>query len=145
MELRGRLEEGCGAMAGCRLGAPAGACGGDAGTGSVQGRVHRAQRHARSGENLNETVLTPANVNSSTFGKLFSYSVDGQIFAEPLYVPNVSIPGQGTHNVIYVATENDSVYAFDADGLSSTPLWQDSFIDPGQGITPWPARSTASR
>ena len=92
--------------------------------------------NARSGENLNETVLTPANVNSSTFGKLFSYSVDGQIFAEPLYVPNVSIPGQGTHNVIYVATENDSVYAFDADGLSSTPLWQDSFINPGQGITP---------
>jgi hypothetical protein len=78
--------------------------------------------NARSGENLNETVLTPANVNSSTFGKLFSYSVDGQIFAEPLYVPNVSIPGQGTHNVIYVATENDSVYALDEDGRSSTPI-----------------------
>ena len=91
---------------------------------------------ARTGQNLNETVLTPQNVNSSSFGKVFSYSVDGQIYAQPLYVPNVEIPGQGTHNVIYVATENDSVYAFDAEGRSSTPLWQDSFIDPQHGITP---------
>jgi hypothetical protein len=91
---------------------------------------------ARTGQNLNEKVLTPQNVNSKKFGKLFSYSVDGQIYAQPLYVPNVAIPGQGTHNVVYVATQNDSVYAFDADGLNSTPLWQDSFISPAQGITP---------
>jgi hypothetical protein len=91
---------------------------------------------ARTGQNLNEKVLTPQNVNSKKFGKLFSYSVDGQIYAQPLYVPNVAIPGQGTHNVVYVATQNDSVYAFDADGLSSAPLWHDSFINPPQGITP---------
>ena len=103
---------------------------------SFAGVLTEHNDNARSGENLSETVLTPANVNSSTFGKLFSYSVDGQIYAQPLYVPNVSIPGQGTHNVVYVATQNDSVYAFDADGLSSAPLWQDSFINPGQGITP---------
>jgi len=91
---------------------------------------------ARTGQNLNEKVLTPQNVTSKTFGKLMSYSVDGQIYAQPLYVPNVAIPGEGTHNVVYVATQNDSLYAFDADGLSSTPLWQDSFINPPQGITP---------
>ncbi|MGA8489251.1 MAG: choice-of-anchor D domain-containing protein [Terriglobales bacterium] len=92
--------------------------------------------NARTGQNLNETVLTPQNVNSRSFGKLFSYSVDGQIYAQPLYVPKVQIPGQGTHNVVYVVTQNDSVYAFDADGSSSVPLWQDSFIDFGKGITP---------
>jgi hypothetical protein len=92
--------------------------------------------NGRTGQNLQETILTPANVKSTTFGKVFSYSVDGQIYAQPLYVPNVSIPGQGTHNVIYVATENDSLYAFDANGLQSTPLWQVSFIDPASGATP---------
>jgi hypothetical protein len=92
----------------------------------------------RTGHNLDETVLTPQNVNPTTFGKLFSYTVDGQIYTQPLYVPNVSIPGQGVHNVIYVATELDSVFAFDADGLSSGPLWQDSFIDLSQGIIPVP-------
>jgi hypothetical protein len=85
--------------------------------------------------NINETALTPANVSSSTFGKVFSYPVDGSIFAQPLYVPNVTIPGQGTHNVIYVVTESDGVYAFDADGLQSTPLWYVSLINPAQGIT----------
>jgi hypothetical protein len=85
---------------------------------------------ARTGQNLNETVLTPTNVNSTKFGKIFSYPVDGQIYGQPLYVPNVSIPNQGTHNVVYIATENDTLYAFDADGLSPNILWQVSFINP---------------
>jgi hypothetical protein len=90
--------------------------------------------NARTGENLNETALTPSNVQMSSFGKLFSDPVDGQIYAQPLYVPNVSIAGNGTHNVIYVATEGDSVYAFDADS-SSTTLWHVSLIDTAHGAT----------
>jgi hypothetical protein len=82
----------------------------------------------RDGQNPHETILTPSNVKSTTFGKVFSYSVDGDINAQPLYLPNISIPGQGTHNVIYVATENDSVYAFDADGKQTAPLWQVSLL-----------------
>jgi hypothetical protein len=89
---------------------------------------------ARDGRNLNETVLTTGNVNTTQFGKLFSYPVDGRIYGQPLYVPNVSIPNQGTHNVVYVVTENDSIFAFDADGLQSTPLWQLSFLS--SGVTP---------
>ena len=92
----------------------------------------------RTGWNPNETILTPKNVNASNFGKVFAYPVDGAIFAEPLYVPNVTIPGQGTHNVIYVVTENDGVYAFDADGLSSSPLWYVSLVNPSLGITAVP-------
>jgi hypothetical protein len=90
---------------------------------------------ARTGRNLNETTLTPTNVNFKQFGKLFSRAVDGQIYAQPLYVPNVDIPGLGNHNVVYVATEHDSVYAFDAEGIVATPLWHVRFINPAQGIT----------
>jgi hypothetical protein len=89
----------------------------------------------RTGLNPSETVLTPSNVSPSTFGKLFAYALDGIAHASPLYVANVSVSGQGFHNVVYVATEHDSVYAFDADGLSSSPLWHVSFINPGAGIT----------
>jgi Bacterial Ig-like domain (group 2) len=92
----------------------------------------------RTGQNLSETALTPANVNTTTFGKKFSQAVDGYIFAQPLYVPNVTIAG-GTHNVIYVATEGDSVYAFDADSTTGTNagvLWHASMIDTAHGAAP---------
>jgi len=90
----------------------------------------------RTGQNNSETVLTPANVSPSQFGKLFSYSVDGITYASPLYLANVNIPGQGHHNVVYVATEHDSLYAFDADGLTANPLWHVSFL--GSGVTTVP-------
>jgi hypothetical protein len=64
--------------------------------------------NARTGQNTNETILTPANVNSTTFGKLFTLAADGYVYAQPLYVPNLAIPGNGTHNVIFIATEHDS-------------------------------------
>jgi fibronectin type 3 domain-containing protein len=96
----------------------------------------------RTGVNSNETVLTPANVNSTQFGKLFSYSTDGISHASPLYAANVNIPGVGSRNVVYVATEHDSIYAFDADGRSSTPFWQVTFINPAAGITTVPAADT---
>lgn len=107
-----------------------------AGSQTFTGVFTQHNDNARTGQNLGETILTLQNVGPSTFGKVFSYSVDGQIYAQPLYVPNVSIPGQGTHNVVYVATQNDSVYAFDADGLSPTALWQVSLVNPAAGITP---------
>jgi hypothetical protein len=86
---------------------------------------------ARTGQNLQETILTPANVNPSQFGKLFSQVVSGPIYAQPLYVSQVAIPNKGTHNVVYVATSNDWVYAFDADsngGVAANPLWQVSLL-----------------
>jgi hypothetical protein len=99
---------------------------------------------SRTGQNLYETILTPNNVistNSSgqpVFGKVFSFAVDGQIYAQPLYVPNVSIKGV-LHNVVYVATEYDSVYAFDADFLSgTTPLWHRAFVNVANNILPVP-------
>jgi len=85
---------------------------------------------ARTGQNLNERTLTPANVNVSTFGKLFTLVVDGKVDAQPLYASNVTISGQGVHNVLYVATENDSVYAFDADNGSL--LWQVAVVRAGE-------------
>jgi hypothetical protein len=81
----------------------------------------------RTGQNLNETTLTPANVIQSKFGKLGELMVDGKVDGQPLYLSNVSIPGVGTKNVLYVATEHGSVFAFDADNVSGTtakPLWQ---------------------
>jgi hypothetical protein len=86
----------------------------------------------RDGLNPNETKLTPANVNTASFGKLFSYQTDSYAYAEPLLMSNVTING-ATHNVLYVATENDSVYAFDADNYGSgTPLWQVSLLQSGE-------------
>ena len=88
----------------------------------------------RDGQFTNETVLNESNVNVTQFGKRVQYSVDGQVYAEPLFLPNLSIGG-ATHNVAFVATENDSVYAFDADATSAiAPLWKVSLL-PG-GATP---------
>ena len=87
---------------------------------------------ARTGQNTRETVLSPANVNVNQFGKLFTVPVDSSVFAQPLYVPAVTIATgsvNGTFNVLYVATEHDSVYAIDAD--SGTVYWQASLIPAG--------------
>ena len=87
---------------------------------------------ARSGENLQETILTPSNVAPAQFGKLFSQPVDGQVYAQPLYMPSVSVPGKGIHNMIFVVTAHDTVYAFDADS-SAAPLWRVSLATaPGE-------------
>ena len=82
----------------------------------------------RTGQNLQETLLTTTNVNSGSFQKLFSYPVDGQIYGQPLYVSDLAIPARGIHNVVLVTTEHDSVYAFDADsnGPGAGLLWHDS-------------------
>ncbi|HLI62492.1 MAG TPA: hypothetical protein VKV05_03775 [Terriglobales bacterium] len=92
--------------------------------------------NARTGQNTLEAVLTPDNVNAAHFGKLYSFPVDGYVYAQPLYVPQVAIPGNGIHNVVIVATEHDSVYAFDADSPTPTPLWHVNFLNPAAGITP---------
>ncbi len=98
---------------------------------SLQAQVNVTTYHndnARTGQNTQETYLTPANVNSSQFGKLFTVAVDGAVFAQPLYLTNVNIGG-GAHNVVYVATQHDSVYAIDAD--TGTLYWQKSLIPAG--------------
>jgi hypothetical protein len=94
---------------------------------------------ARTGQNLQEYALTTATVNSSTFGVLFSCHVDGYVYAQPLYIANLNVGGQ-TRNVLFVATEHDSVYAFDADSSSCVQLWQISFLS--SGVTTVPAADT---
>ena len=95
--------------------------------------------NARLGLNAQETTLTLANVNRAQFGKVFSQVVDGFVYAQPLYLSNVRIPGKGLHNVVYVVTQHDSVYAFDADGntgVNRQALWTRAFADPAAGIHP---------
>jgi hypothetical protein len=102
--------------------------------------------NGRAGLNSDEQILTVANVNSTTFGKLFTQKVDGYIFAQPLYLAGVNLGTRGIHNIAYVATEHDSVYAFDADddqGTNAQPLWQASFINPSAGITTVPSSDTS--
>ena len=96
---------------------------------------------SRTGANLQETILNTSNVNSNQFGLLFTYAVDDQIYAQPLVMTNVSIPGQGVHNLVIVATVNDSVYAFDADNPAViTPFWQVNYTDTNHFI--FPVRNT---
>lgn len=85
---------------------------------------------ARTGRNLHESILTLANVNPSTFGKLFTLAVDGKVDAQPLYAAGVTIPGNGTHNVLVVVTEHDTAYAFDAD--TGVSLWHLSVLKSGE-------------
>jgi hypothetical protein len=96
--------------------------------------------NSRSGAYLKETRLTPANVNTRQFGKLFSLAVDGDLYAQPLYVPQLEIPGKGRHNTVFIATEHDSVYAYDADG-PGPPLWQVNVTDAARNISTVAARS----
>lgn len=88
----------------------------------------------RTGQNLNEVTLTPANVNSTKFGKLGEFTVDGKVDAQPLYLSNVSISGN-KKNILYVVTEHGSVYAFDADsinGMTAASLWKTSTLGSGE-------------
>lgn len=107
--------------------------------------------NTHSGANTLETVLTPANVNVNSFGKLFTQAVDGLMYAQPLYVPGLTMSDGQVHNVLFVATENDSVYAFDADsngGANANPIWKVSLLDSahgaGAGATAVPYQDTAS-
>lgn len=83
----------------------------------------------RTGATLHEKILTPQNVNSRQFGKLGAFKVDGAVYAQPLFLFSVPIPGKGTHDVLFVATEHDSVYAFDANGPGDAPLWRVSLLE----------------
>jgi hypothetical protein len=109
---------------------------------TVQGVYNYKYDAVQSGANTQERALTPALVNSSNFGKLATYSVDGNVLGQPLYMAGVTIPNKGVHNVVFVATTHDSVYAFDADGKGSSPLWKRSFINTSNGITTYPPVDT---
>ncbi len=101
----------------------------------------RQYDNARTGQNTDEIVLTPRNVNTQDFGKLFSYAVDGNIYAQPLYVANVNVPGLGYHNIVYVGTTKDTFYAFDADDPSVGAIWTKSLLDASKGETAAPCAS----
>jgi hypothetical protein len=94
--------------------------------------------NSRLGQNLQETILTTTNVNATNFGQLFNWQTDGNIYAQPLYVPNLTINGS-VHNVVFVVTEADGIYAFDADSqaLNPNPLWYTSLVN-GTTVTPVP-------
>jgi hypothetical protein len=91
---------------------------------------------ASTGQNLGETALTRTNVNPATFGKLYSTALDGQVYAQPLFVSGLSITGKGTHDTVFVATQHNSLYALDAQ--SGQVLWQTNFNNPAAGVIPVP-------
>ena len=108
---------------------------------SASGQVVTSQvDNSRTNANVHEKRLRPSNVNATSFGKLFSRTVDGDIFAQPLFVPALNLPGIGKRNVVFVATEHDMVYAFDTAGKSDTPIWRASFADAAKGVIPVPAQ-----
>lgn len=91
------------------------------------------------GANTSETALTPANVNVNTFGKLFSRTVDGSVYAQPLYMNGLTMSDGQLHNVLFIATEHDSIYAFDADsngGTNANPIWKITMLDAAHGAVP---------
>jgi len=92
----------------------------------------------RSGENRQELALAPDTVSATTFGKLFSCPVDGDVYAQPLLVANLFIPGGASRNVVFVATEKDSVYAFDADANPCVQLWRTTLVPAGEEAVPTP-------
>ncbi len=96
--------------------------------------------NGRTGQNLTEAILTPANVNAAHFGKISFLPVDGIVDAEPLYASNVAIPGSVTHNLLITATENDSVYAFDDN--SGSVVWHASMLKPGETASPDPSNTS---
>jgi hypothetical protein len=92
--------------------------------------------NASSGIQSHETTLTPANVKSSTFAKLFSVSVDQAVYAQPLIAANITMADGQPHTLLFVATQNDSVYAFDADKSTTTPFWKVSLLQSGETPVP---------
>ena len=95
---------------------------------NAQGNVvMRHNNSARTAQYLTETALTTANVKPATFGKLFSLPVDGDVYAQPLYLSNLAIPGKGTHNVVFISTVNNTLYAYDADDQNGTLYWKVNF------------------
>lgn len=107
--------------------------------------------NTHAGQNTQETALTPENVNVHTFGKLFAHTVDSTVYAQPLYVPGLKMSDGLVHNVLFVATENDSIYAFDADsngGANANPIWHASMLTAahgaGAGATAVPYQDDAS-
>src|SRR5271170_7538350 len=122
-----------------------------AGVFSLNGQVNVLTYHndlSRTGQNLNETILSPSSLLAGEFGPIFSHAVDGQVYGQPLYMWGLNVAGKGFHNVVFIVTEHDSVYAFDADsntGPNAAPLWQVSFINPAAGVTSVPAGNLDSK
>jgi hypothetical protein len=110
----------------------------DSGTGAFSGVLTWKGGSSRNGLYANETTLTPANVNTSQFGKKGVFHADGLVIAQPLLVSNVDMGAAGKHNVLIVASEHDSIFAFDADNPGAAALWQRSYLDAANGVTPMP-------